>query len=52
MQRKNGFVAQLIYKDCDAGHAFCLLQENRKCGQEKDMLICIVFFLIAESMSD
>ena len=52
MRRKNGFVAQLIYKDCFAGHAFCLLQEYRKRGQDKDMQICVVFFLIAESMGD
>ena len=52
MQRKNGFLAQLIYKDCFAGHAFCLLQDNRKRGQEKGMPICVVFFPIAESMSD
>ena len=50
MRRKNGFVAQLIYKDCFAGHAFYLLQENRKRGQDRDMPICVVFFPIAESM--
>ena len=44
--------AQETYKDCFAGHAFCLLQENRKRRQEKDMPICVVFFPIAESMSD
>ena len=52
MRRKNGFVAQLIYKECFAGRAFCWLLENRKRGQEKDMPICVVFFPIAESMSD
>ena len=52
MRRKNGFVAQLIYKDCFAGRAFYLLQENRKRGQEKDMPICVVLFPIAESMGD
>ena len=52
MQRKNGFVAQLIYKDCFAGRAFNLLQENRKHEQEKDMPKCIVFLPIAESMSN
>ena len=52
MQRKNGFVAELIYKDCFAGRAFYLLQENRKLGQDKDMPICVVFFPIAESMGD
>ena len=52
MRRKNGFVAQLIYKDCFAGRAFHLLQENRKRGQVKDMPTCVVFFLIAESMGD
>ena len=52
MRRKNGFVAQLIYKDCFAGRAFYLLQENRKRGQDKDMPICVVFFPIAESMGD
>ena len=52
MRRKNGFVAQLIYKDCFAGRALYLLQENRKCGQDKDMPICVVFFPIAESMGD
>ena len=45
-------MAQLIYKDYFAGRDFYLLQENRKRGQEKDMPICIVFFPIAESMSD
>ena len=30
----------------------CLLQKNRKRGQEKDMPICVVFFPIAESMGD
>ena len=49
---KNGFVAQLIYKDCFAGRAFYLLQENRKRGQDKDMPICVVFLPIAESMGD
>ena len=39
MRRKNGFVAQLMYQDCFAGRAFCLLKENRKRGQEKDMPI-------------
>ena len=29
-----------------------LLKENRKRGQEKDMPICVVFFPIAETMSD
>ena len=52
MRRKNGFVAQQAYKDCFAGRAFCLLQENRKLGQEKGMPICVVFFPIAENMSD
>ena len=52
MRIKNGFVAQLIYKDCFAGRAFYLLQENRKRGQDKDMPICVVFFPIAESMVD
>ena len=52
MQRKNGFVAQQTYKDCFAGRAFCLLQENRKRGQDKDMPICVVFFPIAENMSN
>ena len=52
MRKKNSFVAQLTHKDCFAGRAFCLLQENRKRGQEKDMPICVVFFPIAENMSD
>ena len=52
MRRKNGFVAQLIYKECFAGRAFCLLQEYHKRGQEKDMPIRVVFFPIAESVSD
>ena len=52
MRRKNGFVAQQTYKDCFAGRAFCLLQENCKRGQEKDMPICVDFFPIAENMSD
>ena len=52
MRRKNGFVAQLIYKDCFAGRAFYLLQENRKRGQDKDMPICVVFFPIAERMGN
>ena len=43
MRRKNGFVVQLIDKDCFAGRAFCLLQENRKRGQEKDMPIWKIF---------
>ena len=41
-----------LQKDCFAGRAFCLLQQNRKRVQEKDMPICILFFPIAESMSD
>ena len=52
MRRKNGFVAQLMYKDYFAGRAYYLLQENHKCGQDKDMPICVVFFPIAESMGD
>ena len=52
MRTKNSFVAQLIYKDCFAGRAFYLLQENRKRGQDKDMPICVVFFPISESMGD
>ena len=52
MRNKNGFGAQLIYKDCFAGRAFCLLKENRKRGQEKDMPMYVVFFPIAESMSN
>ena len=52
MRRKNGFVAQLIYQECFAGRAFCLLKENRKRGQEKDMPLYVVFIPIAESMSD
>ena len=52
MRSKNGFVAQLIYKDFFAGRAFYLLQENRKSGQDKAMQICVVFFPIAESMGD
>ena len=51
MRRKIGFAAQLIYKDCFGGHAFCLLQENRKRGQDKDMSICVVFFPIPENKS-
>ena len=52
MRRKIDFVAQLTYKDCFAGRAFYLLQENRKRGQDKDMSICVVFFPIAERMGD
>ena len=52
MRRKNGFVAQKTYNDCFAGRAFYVLQENHKCEQEKDMPICVVFFPIAENMSD
>jgi len=39
-------VERCIYKDCFVGCAFCLLQENCKRGQEKDMPICVVFFPI------
>ena len=52
MRRKNGLVAQQTYTDCFAGRAFCLVQENHKYGQEKDMPICVVFFPIAQNMSD
>ena len=52
MGRKNGFVAHIIHKDCFAGRAFYLLQENRKRGPDKDIPICVTFFPIAESMGD